>query len=914
MPYIGNITSDFSVDTGNITNRAVTALKLSPSSVGSDGQVLSVDGSGNLQWSADASGTALTGSTNNTITTVTGANAIQGEANLTFDGTQLVVQGGSGTQHLFKHSAGWGGITSAGSAGGSGAGFSLANNYSGTLETKWSIYLDGGTDALRFTANTPDQTGDERLRITSDGKVGIGTTSPTETLHVYQSAVDNVNVLLEQGNTNSGNLIQFKQTTTGSVTRTAYIGHGGDATGQLMIQNSGNIYLQTGGSSTALTIDATQNSTFEGWVHLKDNKALYIGSANDLSLFHDATDCRIRYNHAVGSLKFQKNDNSDVMVLDGNGNVGIGTTSPSSIFHVQQSGGTQFRFDNDYFYIKSPDGGNRYFFGETQNDKSAQLSLYDSSNAQKVRITAGDGASEGATFFNGGKVGIGTTSPSKKLEITTTGTSGEGILLKTTDNTYPSVIGDSNRSGAGLFLIALQGFWDGKRVSEVTCESGPDTTNKDDGIVVIRTRNHGDTSPQDRVTVDEAGNVGINTTSMTGRLNVQGSAGGVALQTTDATNSTFRISHPSAAVTLLAGGSSQHLALGTGFAEKMRINTNGDVGIGTTDPTKPSSSNNSTRFMEIASGDGADLILSNNVSTNIGAGAHIGTLAFKNIDDTDSGAVPHYAGIRCESANTSGSMDLRFYVGRNNLESDAPNMIIDSAGQVGIGTASPSSAKLHVIDGVGTTIKVGNTTNASTGNIAYNWGGSFGLKCDPDNNAGGTKHIYMQVIGSTFFNLSSTGKVTCTGVNSLTTTGGSAVYVESDGDLLRYTSSRKYKTDIETAEDKYADEILTCRPVWYRSTSTNDIKDSSKTKSDFGWFGFIAEEIAEINPRLVNYKTKESQQQSDGTLKSVELDPSAYEAESVRYTDFIPLMVNLLKRQAAKIETLETKVAALESA
>jgi hypothetical protein len=34
-------------------------------------------------------GTALTGSTNNTVTTVTAANAIQGETNLTFDGTAL---------------------------------------------------------------------------------------------------------------------------------------------------------------------------------------------------------------------------------------------------------------------------------------------------------------------------------------------------------------------------------------------------------------------------------------------------------------------------------------------------------------------------------------------------------------------------------------------------------------------------------------------------------------------------------------------------------------------------------------------------------------------------------------------------------------------------------------------------------
>ena len=38
-------------------------------------------------------GAALTGSTNNQVTTVTGANAIQGEANLTFDGTTLAVTG-----------------------------------------------------------------------------------------------------------------------------------------------------------------------------------------------------------------------------------------------------------------------------------------------------------------------------------------------------------------------------------------------------------------------------------------------------------------------------------------------------------------------------------------------------------------------------------------------------------------------------------------------------------------------------------------------------------------------------------------------------------------------------------------------------------------------------------------------------
>ena len=56
--------------------------------VGSNGQALVSDGT-DISWGS--AGATLTGSTNNTVATVTGANALAGEANLTFDGADFAV-------------------------------------------------------------------------------------------------------------------------------------------------------------------------------------------------------------------------------------------------------------------------------------------------------------------------------------------------------------------------------------------------------------------------------------------------------------------------------------------------------------------------------------------------------------------------------------------------------------------------------------------------------------------------------------------------------------------------------------------------------------------------------------------------------------------------------------------------------
>ena len=163
--------------------------------------------------------------------------------------------------------------------------------------------------------------------------------------------------------------------------------------------------------------------------------------------------------------------------------------------------------------------------------------------------------------------------------------------------------------------------------------------------------------------------------------------------------------------------------------------------------------------------------------------------------------------------------------------------------------------------------------------------------------------LSFKVASNDRMSINGSGQFFVGGVYSYTSSNAANVHVFPDGLIVRSTSSIKYKTDVETLEDSYANNILNCRPVWYRSSSSLDNKD-------WGYWGFIAEEVAEIDPRLVNWKTTEISHDENGAKVETPCDP---EPEGVQYDRFVPHLLNLIKRQKAQIEDLEARLSTLEA-
>jgi uncharacterized coiled-coil protein SlyX len=80
-------------------------------------------------------------------------------------------------------------------------------------------------------------------------------------------------------------------------------------------------------------------------------------------------------------------------------------------------------------------------------------------------------------------------------------------------------------------------------------------------------------------------------------------------------------------------------------------------------------------------------------------------------------------------------------------------------------------------------------------------------------------------------------------ISDATSSGGSAVFIDSDGKLGVNTSSRRFKEEIKPM-DNASETLFLLKPVTFRYNKTIDPKGIAQ-------FGLVAEDVNEINPDLV---------------------------------------------------------------
>ena len=252
----------------------------------------------------------------------------------------------------------------------------------------------------------------------------------------------------------------------------------------------------------------------------------------------------------TGGVDDNINIDSNTLKVDGTNNrVGIGTTSPATALHVSGSGTQRIRITgtgsaNAILTLDAPSGFANYI--EYGASASTPLAFYDVANtAERMRIDSS------------GNVGIGTSSPGTILNIRSN-TSDDGILLEKTD---------------GTDIARL--FFDGTSTdARFDMFSG--------GSANIQLKANG-------VSHFSGGNVGIGTSSPArGPLHINSSTADTYFHVTNSTTGSsasdgFTL-HQSGNETLLNNRESGNMRFYTAGSERMRIDSSGNVGIGTTSP------------------------------------------------------------------------------------------------------------------------------------------------------------------------------------------------------------------------------------------------------------------------------------------------------------------------------------------
>jgi len=481
------------------------------------GRVLKSDASGIGTWQSD---TSIGGSgTTNRVAKFTGAVTI-GDSTITDNGTSVGVNTTAPTGRLQVGSDTY--------------------DFPGAQQRRFTTSLTGaqmfmndssgssimaiGTgpssdDSLGFNMN-----GAVPMIITSGGNIGMGTTTPTQRLDVSgnakiagTAALGGYSLDVDNNGQGGGIDVTTNSTLNGiPALRVSNIGQGrgievsgGSAAVAAQINaNAGNMALEAAaynypGANTIGTIMQIRRGVGSG-------TAPQVGMGSILG-FPLQSDAAGSYGGGGGvgavvssvspwktDLFFQTNSgfsNTEKMRVTADGNVGIGTTTPTTQLEVASSG-DGFRVGNASSWFKFWVGGNsRMSLGDGAGHEAGFIAGGHNGSGQNTITVTGcaDGGSCPAytTFVENGRVGIGTQTPSEMLEV-------NGNLKFTGANPYIS---------AASYFVAPGGayFNSGTVYTEAAIQARGGIHNDSGSSLVLQGGTSGNTSTSGTLTVNAGG-------------------------------------------------------------------------------------------------------------------------------------------------------------------------------------------------------------------------------------------------------------------------------------------------------------------------------------------------------------------------------------------------------------------------
>jgi len=464
---------------------------------------------------------------------------------------------------------------------------SFGGNFTGTTNTAWASILgrkENATDSnyagyLGFVTRAIGDTGIEKMRITSAGNVGIGTSTPAGKVHIIKASTVNdetsggINISSSFASTNAklilgtvGDLysyIQSMQQNTDWSTR------------PLSLQpNAGNVGIGTTAPGVGkLTISPSANEN----LLVRYGTVFGYAAGPVLQALNDAQDTRVAMSFDASKFSFMQ------------GNVGVGTTTPTGKLSVLSNAAT----DNGIIFASSRGfAGNRNWRFSLDQNVEGTFEITPSTTLGGNTFT-----NTALAISNAGNVGVGDNNPTVPLSVKAASAS---QTLTSTTGTNAAFQRYVNTGGTGWFGAQ------GSVGNELITTNGLAYSN---AIVTSGTQAI-QFAPNNAaaMTILNGGNVGIGITNPNTQLQIVGTgqrllrlgnavgtgqiyslydnAGASAYMGVESsTGGTFTNTTPYSA--FLINGNASDLQFGTSNTVNVTIKNGGNVGVGVTNPSLP---------------------------------------------------------------------------------------------------------------------------------------------------------------------------------------------------------------------------------------------------------------------------------------------------------------------------------------